>query len=252
MKPFEKIDPKSPINERSYILNRRAFLSKSSIGIGSLALGSLLGTFTSCSNQPAAEVMKSSVEGMLSQPHFAPKAKRIIYLFQSGGPSQLDLFDYKPILEKRRGEDLPESIRKGQRLTGMTSGQKNFPLANSIFKFNQFGQNGAWMSDLLPYTSKIVDDICIIKSMHTEAINHDPAITFFQTGSQQPGRPSMGSWLSYGLGSVNQNLPGFCVLLSRGTGRKFNLCIQDFGGTVFSIPYIREFNLDPEKIQCFS
>jgi len=221
MKPFEKINMKDPLKERAYLLNRRAFLSKSSIGIGSLALGSLLGSFSSCTTKQSTGAFASSMQGLLSSPHFAPKAKRIIYLFQSGGPSQLDLFDYKPILQERRGEDLPASIRKGQRLTGMTSGQKNFPLANSIFKFNQHGQNGAWFSELLPYTSKIADDICIIKSMHTEAINHDPAITFFQTGSQQPGRPSMGSWLSYGLGSENENLPGFCVLLSRGTGRKF-------------------------------
>ncbi|KAA3636738.1 MAG: DUF1501 domain-containing protein, partial [Bacteroidetes bacterium] len=142
-------------------------------------------------------------------------------LFQSGGPSQLELFDYKPLLTKMRGQDLPESIRQGQRLTGMTSGQESFPLADSLFKFKQHGQSGAWMSDLLPYTSKVVDDLCIVKSMHTEAINHDPAITFFQTGSQQPGRPAMGSWLSYGLGSENENLPAFCVLLSRGTGRPF-------------------------------
>ncbi|RYY26741.1 MAG: DUF1501 domain-containing protein, partial [Chitinophagaceae bacterium] len=142
----------------------------------------------------------------------------VIYLFQSGAPSQLDLFDYKPLLNKMQGEDLPASIRMGQRLTGMTAGQKEFPLAGSLFKFNQYGESRAWVSELMPYTSKIVDKICFVKSMHTEAINHDPAVTFFQTGSQQPGRPSMGSWLSYGLGSENKNLPGFCVFLSRGKG----------------------------------
>ncbi len=213
---------KNPLEEQSYLMNRRAFLSKSSIGIGTAALGGLLGTsIFSCSSDPAEEVISSTVQGMLSRPHFAPKAKRVIYLFQSGGPSQLELFDYKPLLDKMRGEDLPESVRDGQRLTGMSSGQESFPLANSLFKFKQYGNSGAWLSDLLPYTSKVVDELCIVRSMHTEAINHDPAITFFQTGSQQAGRPSMGSWLSYGLGSENSNLPAFCVLLSRGTGRPF-------------------------------
>ena len=211
---------KDPIEERSHLLNRRAFLSKTSTGIGTIALGSLLGSFSSCTSKVGSSFPNAST-GILDKLHFAPKAKRVIYLFQSGGPSQLELFDYKPELAKRRGEDLPESIRKGQRLTGMTSGQDKFPLANSIYNFQQYGQSRAWVSELLPYTSKVVDDICIIKSMHTEAINHDPAVTFFQTGSQQPGRPAMGSWMSYGLGSENENLPGFCVLLSRGSGRKF-------------------------------
>ncbi len=151
-------------------------------------------------------------------PHFAPKAKRIIYLFQNGAPSQLESFDYKPLLSKMRGEELPASIRMGQRLTGMTSGQKKFPLVGSQFKFAQYGQSGAWVSELFPNTAKIVDELCFIKSMHTEAINHDPALTFMQTGAQQGNRPSMGAWLSYGLGSENKNLPAFCVLLSRGRG----------------------------------
>ncbi len=209
---------KKIIDEQSYIMNRRSFLSKSSIGLGSAAMASLLGV--GCFKKDASSLLAAANgTGVLENLHFAPKAKRVIYLFQSGGPSQLDLFDYKPTLVKRRGEDLPDSIRKGQRLTGMTSGQDNFPLAGSIFKFDQYGKSGAYVSELLPYTSKIVDDICIVKSMYTEAINHDPAITFFQTGSQQPGRPCMGSWLSYGLGSDNENLPSFTVLLSRGTGR---------------------------------
>jgi len=209
---------KKILDEQSYIMNRRSFLSKSSIGLGSAAMASLFGV--GCFQQNGSSMMNASTaEGILQNLHFAPKAKRVIYLFQSGGPSQLDLFDYKPTLVQRRGEDLPDSIRKGQRLTGMTSGQDNFPLAGSIFKFDQYGKSGAHVSELLPYTSKIVDDICIVKSMYTEAINHDPAITFFQTGSQQPGRPCMGSWLSYGLGSDNENLPSFTVLLSRGTGR---------------------------------
>ncbi|MBD8491291.1 DUF1501 domain-containing protein [Echinicola sp. CAU 1574] len=192
--------------------NRRKFLSKLSLGLGSMALGSLL--------VPDLFTGKSSAEEdiMAALPHFAPKAKRVIYLFQNGAPSQLESFDYKPLLNKRMGEDLPESIRMGQRLTGMTAGQSSFPLVGSYYGFNQYGEARAWISDLFPHTAKIVDDICIVKSMHTEAINHDPALTFFQTGAQVGNRPSMGSWLSYGLGSENNNLPAFCVLLSRGKG----------------------------------
>lgn len=192
--------------------NRRKFLSQLSIGVGSIALGSLL----------IPELFKGSAnneqEFLAGIPHFAPKAKRVIYLFQNGAPSQLETFDYKPTLTSMMGQDLPESIRMGQRLTGMTSNQKSFPLIGSYYKFNQHGQSGAWVSEIFPYMSKIVDDICIIKSMNTEAINHDPALTFFQTGSQQGNRASMGSWVSYGLGTENKNLPSFCVLLSRGKG----------------------------------
>ena len=198
------------IKKHQLNINRRHFLSRLSLGVGSVALGSLL----------IPDLFRSREEDILPAgiSHFAPKAKRIIYLFQSGAPSQLDLFDYKPLLNKMQGEDLPESIRMGQRLTGMTANQKKFPLAGTHFAFNQHGQSRAWVSELMPYTAKIVDEICFIKSMHTEAINHDPAVTFFQTGSQQPGRPSFGSWLSYGLGSENKNLPDFCVFLSRGKG----------------------------------
>lgn len=206
-----------PYLEHCCQLNRRHFLSNFSLGIGSLALGSLLG----CGKDSTPSVVPKATAsgGILDESHFYPKAKRIIYLFQSGGPSQLDLFEYKPLLTKMHGQELPESVRMGQRLTGMTSGQKTKPLTSSIYSFAQYGQSGAWMSELLPHTSGVVDDLCFVKSMHTEAINHDPAITFFQTGSQQPGRPSMGSWLSYGLGSSNQNLPAFIVLLSRGAQR---------------------------------
>jgi hypothetical protein len=197
--------------EHSLNLNRRKFLSKLSLGIGSVALGSLL--------IPDLFSGKSDEEMMMTGlPQFAPKAKRVIYLFQNGAPSQLDLFDYKPKLQEMFGQDLPPSIRQGQRLTGMTADQKKFPLAGTAFKFNQYGEAGAWMSELLPHTSKVVDDLCIIRSMYTEAINHDPALTFFQTGAQVGNRPSMGSWLSYGLGSENKNLPAFCVLLSKGKG----------------------------------
>ena len=193
-------------------INRRKFLSRMSIGLGSAALGSLLipGLF-----EGSAEEEAGFMPGI---PHFAPKAKRVIYLFQNGAPSQLETFDYKPTLNKMMGQDLPESIRQGQRLTGMTSGQKSFPLVGSYYKFSQHGQSGAWVSEIFPHMAKIVDDLCIVRSMHTEAINHDPALTFFQTGAQQGNRPSMGSWVSYGLGTENKNLPAFCVLLSRGKG----------------------------------
>jgi hypothetical protein len=174
-----------------------------------------------CDRRPPRgdNLIKPSFGGILDKTHYLPRVKRIIYLFQSGGPSQLDLFDHKPLLRKMHGEELPASVRMGQRLTGMTSNQRTKPLTSSLYSFKQHGQSGAWVSEIMPHTSKIVDDLCFIKSMHTEAINHDPAITFFQTGSQQPGRPSMGSWLSYGLGSANENLPAFVVLLSRGAQR---------------------------------
>lgn len=207
------------ILDYQYNQNRRHFLSKASLGLGAAALSSILDPAKSFARSMSNFADNTPNHGILNGGHFLPKAKRVIYLFQSGGPSQLELFDYKPLLDKQRGQDLPESIRAGQRLTTMTSGQTSFPLANSQFKFSQHGQSGMWFSDLLPYTSKIADEICMVKSMHTEAINHDPAITFFQTGHQQAGRPSIGSWLSYGLGSDNDNLPSFCVLLSKGTGR---------------------------------
>jgi len=197
--------------EHSLSFNRRKFLSKLSLGIGSVALGSLL-IPDLFSGKPDEEAL------MAGLPHFAPKAKRIIYLFQNGAPSQLDLFDYKPKLQDMFGQDLPESIRMGQRLTGMTADQKKFPLAGTVFNFKQHGKHGAWFSELLPHIASVSDDLCIVKSMYTEAINHDPALTFFQTGAQVGNRPSMGSWLSYGLGSENKNLPAFCVLLSKGSG----------------------------------
>jgi hypothetical protein len=198
------------ILEHGLNMNRRKFLSRMSLGVGSFALGSLL----------IPDLFKSKDEEvmMAGLPHFAPKAKRIIYLFQNGAPSQLELFDYKPLLQKMQGQDLPASIRMGQRLTGMTADQEKFPLAGPVFNFEQYGESRAWISELLPHTSKIVNELCIIRSMYTEAINHDPALTFFQTGAQVGNRPSMGSWLSYGLGSENKNLPAFCVLLSRGAG----------------------------------
>ncbi len=200
------------LKETSLNINRRQFFSRLSTGIGGAALGSLLIPDLFSGSAGSGEAF------LPGKPHFAPKAKRIIYLFQSGAPSQLESFDYKPLLRQKMGEDLPESIRGGQRLTGMTANQARFPLVGSLFEFQQYGQARAWVSELFPHTASVVDDICIIKSLFTEAINHDPAITFFQTGAQQGNRPSMGAWMSYGLGSENQNLPAFCVLVSKGKG----------------------------------
>jgi hypothetical protein len=189
-------------------LSRRDFLGRFAMGLGGAAVASLVGRDTAAS-------VPNPFAGILPAPHLAPRAKRIIYLFMSGGPSQLDLFDYKPLLNKMNGQDLPASVRMGQRLTGMSANQATLPMAGSIFKFARHGKSGAWVSDLLPWTAKISDELCFVKSLRTEQINHDPAITFFQTGHQLAGRPSFGSWLSYGLGSANENLPAFVVLISR-------------------------------------
>src|SRR6195952_2796205 len=194
-------------------INRRRFLSRLSLGLGSVALGSLL--IPDLFSGIGADSDADFIPGI---PNFAPKAKRVIYLFQDGAPSQLESFDYKPKLREMMGQELPPSVRGSQILTGMTASQKSFPLVGSYYDFKQYGQSGAWVSDLFPHIGSIADDICIIKSMYTEAINHDPALTFFQTGAQQGNRPSMGSWVSYGLGSDNQNLPTFTVLLSKGKG----------------------------------
>jgi hypothetical protein len=196
-------------------LDRRTFLVKTSMGLGALALGSLMGGNKLFGNS------HSSSEDELDAgtfPNFLPRAKRIVYLFQSGGPSQLDMFDYKPMLDKYQAQDLPASVRKGQRLTGMSASQTALPVASSLFKFQQHGECKAWVSELMPYTAEVVDELCFIKSMYTEAINHDPATTFFQTGNQIAGRPSLGAWMSYGLGSDNDNLPTFIVLVSKNAG----------------------------------
>lgn len=196
-----------PFLESRLLINRRQFFGKSATGLGAAALGSMVGNNLLGQGSPNPF------------PNFAPKAKRVIYLFQSGAPSQMDLFDWKPNMKKQFDTELPESIRSGQRLTGMTSGQKRFPVAPTVFDFKQHGESGAWVSDLLPNIARVSDKLCFIKSMHTEAINHDPAITFFQTGSQIAGRPSIGSWLSYGLGSMNKDLPDFVSMISTGSGR---------------------------------
>ncbi len=210
----EFIDQPSP-----YSLTRRQFFGRSlssiSSGIGLAALSSLVGSPIANANSLAG-----GTQPVLSAPHFRPRAKRVIYLFMSGGPSQLDLFDYKPKMLDWYDRDFPESIRLGQRLTTMTSGQARFPIAPSRFNFERHGKHGAWVSELLPHTASVVDDLTIIRSVHTEAINHDPAITFIQTGHQQPGRPSFGAWLSYGLGSVNHDLPSFVVLTSKWSAKR--------------------------------
>ncbi len=212
------MEEKKESSENPLKANRRHFFSQLSVGIGSLALGSLLIPDLFKTSGPSL-----ATDGDLGVAHFAPKAKRIIYLFQAGAPSQLETFDYKPILRTRMGEDLPESIRNGQRLTGMTANQDKFPLMPPKIGFKQHGESQTWISDFFPHIAKIANEITVVRSMHTEAINHDPAITFFQTGSQISGRPSMGSWLSYGLGSENKNLPSFVVLTSRGKGNSQGL-----------------------------
>jgi hypothetical protein len=196
------------------LVSRRQFLGSA---LGSVALATLLGEDLPGQSNP-------SQPGL---PHFTPRAKRVIYLFQSGAPSQMDLFDYKPELQILRGTELPDSIRRGQRLTGMTATQESFPVAPSRFAFRRHGQAGAWVSELLPHTARIADELCFVRSMHTEAINHDPAITFFQSGAQLAGRPSMGAWISYGLGSESRDLPAFVVLVSQGSGNPADQPLYD-------------------------
>ncbi|NOZ38697.1 MAG: DUF1501 domain-containing protein [Planctomycetes bacterium] len=195
-------------------LSRRAFLSRQAGGLGQIALGSLLLGGTGMAK--GAQGKSLGLEGL---PHFAPTAKRVIYLFQSGGPSHCDLFDYSPAIDKLQGTELPPSVRGDQRVTGMTSSQGSYPVVAPMWNMSRCGERGTWISDLLPYTQKIADKIAIVRSVHTEAINHDPAVTFINTGSQQPGNASMGAWLSYGLGSENENLPAYTVLMSQGSGK---------------------------------
>jgi uncharacterized protein (DUF1501 family) len=193
----------NPLQSALTLETRRQFLSKSARGFGALALASLLG------DSARGDAPRGGQPGL---PHFAPKASRAVYLHMVGAPPQMDLFDYKPQMRSWFDRDLPDSVRNGQRLTTMTSGQSRFPIAPSVFRFNRHGHAGTWLSELLPYTARMVDDMAVVRSLHTEAINHEPAITFIQTGNQVPGRPCLGSWLAYGLGSMNQNLPTFVVL----------------------------------------
>jgi len=199
----------NPQSEHLHLLSRRHFFKSTGLAAGRIALGGLM----------FPEILRAATKNTVRAhpalpelPHFAPKAKRLIYLFMNGGPSQMDLLDYKPGVEKIYDTDLPDSIRQGQRLTTMTSGQTRFPIAPSKYSFKQYGQSGIWFSELLQHTAKIADEIAVIKSVHTEAINHDPAVTYIQTGNQIPGKPSLGSWLSYGLGSECDNLPAFVVM----------------------------------------
>ena len=196
---------------------RRYFLQRTGVGLGAAALACML-----TEDRAAGQGL-----GLPELPHFAARAKRVIYLFQSGAPSQMDLFDYKPRLRSLFNQDLPDSVRRGQRLTGMTATQERFPIAPSMYRFRQHGRGGAWISELMPHLATVADDLCFVKSMHTEAINHDPAITFFQSGAQLAGRPSMGSWLSYGLGSENRDLPAFVVMISQGSGNPADQPLYD-------------------------
>lgn len=205
----------NPLREAALVETRRHFFGRSATGIGAAALASIVNPDLFARPSSGTAMQGNGIPGI---PHFAPKAKRVIYLFMSGAPSQLDMWDYKPKMQDWFDKDLPDSVRNGQRITTMTSGQKRFPIAPSMFKFGQHGDNGTRVSEILPYTAKMVDDLAVIKTVHTEAINHDPAITYIQTGSQLPGRPSTGAWMSYGLGSMNQNLPAFVVLHSTVNG----------------------------------
>ncbi|MBI1373559.1 MAG: DUF1501 domain-containing protein [Phycisphaera sp.] len=208
-----------PIRDHMLAMTRRHFFKAGALGLGVPALTSLMPGAVRAANSTLT-TGSAALGGLPDLPHFAPKAKRAIYLFMAGAPCQMDLLDYKPKMDEMYDKDLPESIRQGQRLTTMTSGQKRFPIAPSKFKFEQCGQSGAWVSELLPYHKKMVDDISIIRTVHTEAINHDPAITYICTGHQLPGKASLGSWLSYGLGTENANLPSFVVMTPTWTGRK--------------------------------
>ncbi len=203
-----------PATERRLLETRRHFLACSGLGIGAAALAWLI----------HEDARASGLPGL---PHFPPRARRVIYLFQSGGPAQMDLFDFKPALRDRRGDELPASVRMGQRLTGMTATQERFPIAPSRYRFARHGRSGAWVSELLPHLAGVADELCFIKTLHTEAINHDPAITFFQSGAQLAGRPSMGAWISYGLGSESRDLPAFVVLISQGSGNPADQPLYD-------------------------
>ncbi len=197
-----------PLLNSDHLIDRRKFLNIGARGMGAMGLASLA--------QPG--MLNAAGRGVMGEPHFKPKAKRVIYLFFSGGPSHIDMYDYKPAMRKIHGIELPDSIRNGQRITGMTSGQKSFPCVAPMFEFKQHGQSGGYFSEILPNVASIADEISLIRSVNTEAINHDPAITYINTGTQQLGHPSMGAWLNYGLGSPSDNLPGYIVMISKGRG----------------------------------
>ncbi len=212
MNPFSEASASQRESAAPQTMSRRAILNRFANGLGGVALAELLMKDSAAATAGALE------RGVMGDFHHAPKAKRIIYLFMSGGPSHLDLFDYKPVLNQRHGEEIPDSVRGTQRLTGMSGNQSSIPMVGSPFKFARYGPQGAWISELLPHTASVAEELCFVNSMFTESINHGPGVTFFQTGSQIAGRPSMGSWLSYGLGSANENLPAFTVLITKGKG----------------------------------
>src|SRR4051794_15378955 len=208
-------------NPRALELTRRHFFASSSLSIGAMALASLTGKGAEAAPMPhAGASTDTGIGAALKQTHFPTKCKNVIYLHCVGGPAQMDLYDYKPQMQEYYDKDLPDSVRMGQRLTTMTSGQARFPIAPSKFKFARHGKSGMWVSELLPWTAKTVDDMCFIRSMHTEAINHEPAITYMQTGNQVTGRPCLGAWASYGLGSLNKDLPTFVVMVAKPTNQE--------------------------------
>jgi len=231
MKPFPQFNPHPVFKDYVRYETRRQFFKHGASFMGAAALGMLAPKML----QAAEKVARASATGKTPGPHFAPKAKKVIYLHMVGGPPQMDMFDYKPVMKDYYDKDLPESVRNGQRLTTMTSGQTRFPIAPSMYKFTQHGKSGMWITELLPWTAKAVDDICFIRSMHTEAINHEPAICYMQTGNQITGRPCLGSWASYGLGAINRDLPTFVVLMAKSTNLEGN---QAISGRLWSSGYL--------------
>ncbi len=241
-----------PIREKIEWMTRRHFFGRTGLGLGTAALATLLAeNARSGTAPPKSGTVTGGLPGL---PHFPPKAKRAIYLFMNGGPSQMDLFDFKPKMGPMFDKDLPDSIRKGQRLTTMTSGQARFPVAPSKYKFAQHGQSGVWVSELLPWTARIVNQIALVKTVWTEAINHDPAVTYICTGHQLPGRPSLGSWLSYGLGTLNHDLPAFVVMTaSWSSKRPRRRSITGSGARGACRPNIKAWHCVPREIRsCFS
>lgn len=232
MNPFPEFTPHPIFEDYVRAETRRQFLRRGASFLGTAALAALAPELVLAGDKKPdglAKVMKAV------GPHFAPKAKQVIYLHMVGGPPQMDLYDYKPVMGDWYDKDLPDTVRMGQRLTTMTSGQARFPIAPSKYKFAQYGKNGMWVSELMPWTSKMVDDLCFIRSMHTEAINHEPAITYMQTGNQITGRPCLGSWISYGLGSINADLPTFVVLVAKPTNTEQ---IQAISARLWSAGYL--------------
>ena len=229
-----------PFREHELMTTRRQLFGRAALGLGTAAMANLLGP-----DLLAAE------EGVLAGTHHPAKAKRVIYLFMSGGPSHHDLWDYKPKMQEMFGQPLPDHIRDGQRITGMTAGQKTLPVCPSKYKFTKHDNNdrGVWVSELLPHTATVGKELCVVHSTFTEAINHDPAITYIQTGSQIPGRPSLGAWLSYGLGSMNENLPRYVVMHARPTSPS-RACSVDCGERASCPRTIRAFCCAARAIRC--